>query len=222
MRSAKHRSIGWLLGLMIVLLLPGAVAIAQSGRKTKRAEPQPPVQGVNQPEARTLPEPEAPPEKPKDAGPGVVIASDVADLNAPLFYIGIARQSCAAELRDARITDLREAQDKNRVDAVKIAKDDNVYVIHLELRVNPYGQTSSNSRYNFDLRYTLYEPKTGKVINSGPGFPSQGRMGRGAPIGYDYDQRQVELMGRDVGQRVLKYLQEHPQPRPLALAGSEN
>jgi hypothetical protein len=211
---------GWLIGLTIILLLPGAVAIAQSGRKAKKADPQPPVQGVNQPEARTVPEPEAPPEKPKVAGPGVVIASDVVDLDTPIFFVSIARQACAAEMRDARFNgDIREAVDKNRVDAIKIAKDDNVYVVHLELRNNVYApRTSSYSRYNFELRYTLFEPKTGKILNSGPGYPSQGRMGRSGPIGYDYDQRQVELMGRDVGQRVLKYV--NGLPRPLALARS--
>ncbi|MEP7340396.1 MAG: hypothetical protein ABI977_21880, partial [Acidobacteriota bacterium] len=53
--------------LMLVLacgFLLGASALAQSGRKQKKAENQPPPQGVNQPETRTVAEPEVTPDKP--------------------------------------------------------------------------------------------------------------------------------------------------------------
>lgn len=203
----------WLIA--IFLLLPGDDAFSQSGRKQKKSEAQPPVQGVNQPDTRITPEPEVEPAKPKVTGPAVLIVSDTPDLGLPIYFSDIARQACAAELREAQLADLREAKNQNRADASKAAKNEDVYAVHLELRVDSLGQTSSNSRYQLDLRFTVYEPKTGKVILSGSGYPTQQQARTPVPIGYDYDQRQVELMGRDVGRRVLKILSEKAPRTPL-------
>src|SRR5262249_31307544 len=76
---------------------------AQSGRRQKRAEPQPPIQGVNQPEARTAPEPEVSPDKPKEKDPGraVLVSTAMADFGISSFYPDAARRGCMEEFRDA-------------------------------------------------------------------------------------------------------------------------
>lgn len=219
MSARDFLSSRWLLRTLCfafaALMLAASFAGAQSGRKTKRPPPQPPVQGVNQPEARTVPESEieVDRDKPKETGPGIIIASDIPDLGAPAFFADIARQACAAEMRDARFPDIREARDKHRVDASKIAKEDEVYVVHLELRINQFGRPTAGARFDFDLRYTIFEPKTGKMVNAGAGYPAQ-RNTRQPPIGYDYDQRVVELMGRDAGAKALQFIRENAQRRP--------
>lgn len=202
------------------LALFGAVVSAQSGRKQKRPESQPPVQGVNQPDARVTPEPEAEPPKPKDTGPAVIVASEMTDIGIPNFYTDIARKACIAELRDAHLQDIQEAKDLNRADATKKAKDGEVFVILLELRQDTMT-SSSYSRYNFELRYTLYEPKTGKVINIGAGYPARDSRVPTPPNTYDYDQRLVELMGRDAGRKAAKFIVERGGSKTPLMTSNE-
>ena len=197
------------------LLIPCTQALGQSGRKQKRTESQPPVQGVNQPDARVAPEPDAAPEKPKEAEPAVLVASDMGDFNMPSYLVDIARQGCVVEMREAHLSDVREAKNQNRVDAIKTAKDDGIYVVLLELRIDEFG-SSSSGRYQFDLRYTIFEAKTGKIINTGAGYPAQTQARIPAPSsGYGYEQRQVELMGRDAGRKVVKVMRERPGRTPV-------
>ena len=68
-----------ILAIMLAFgVLLGVSALAQSGRKQKKAEVQPPPQGVNQPETRTVAEPEIAPEKPKEKekekGPAILVS----------------------------------------------------------------------------------------------------------------------------------------------------
>ena len=207
---------------MAFLLLWGTVALAQSGRKQKRPDAQPPVQGVNQPDARVVPEPtaEAPP-PPKVAGPAVLVASELSDLGVSSVYVNVARQACVAELQASHSVEVQEARDQNRADATKRAKEGEVFVILLELRID--SMSSSNSRYSFELRYSIYEPKTGKLINTGAGYPTAPDMRSPAPpVAYDYDQRQVELQGRDAGRKALKFVMERSQKKtPLVTASNQ-
>ncbi len=210
-RRSQRKSatrIALLLLAALSLSLPGSPGLGQSGRKQKRPEAQPPVQGVNQPETRVTPEPEVEAPKPKDTRPGVLVASDLTDIGIPNFYTDIARQACIVELRDANLPDISEARDQNRSDATKKAKESEIYVVLLELRVDTMT-SSSSGRYSFELRYTLYEPKTGKVINSGAGYPARlDSRSPNPPGAHDYDQRQVELMGRDAGRKAAKFIGE--------------
>jgi hypothetical protein len=206
-RESSHRILNrHLLALLIVAVFAG-FASAQSGRKQKKPEQQPPVQGVNQPDARVAPEPEAEdaPKPKNDTRPGVLISSELADLSMPMYLADIAREACIAELREARFPNVEGAKNQNRSDAIKAAKD-GIYVVHLELQPSTM---SSSQRVEFDLRYTLLEPKTAKVINSGAGYASQSNR---VPIpqggGLGYEQRQIELQGRDAGRKVLKFLSE--------------
>jgi hypothetical protein len=200
-----------ILFVAVCLSILGAVVLGQSGRKQKKADPQPPVQGVNQPEARVQPEPEIKPEKPKDKEPrrSIMVASSMPDMMLPLYYADIARQGCISEFREElRSIDIREARNQNRSDASKTAKnEDNTYVVLIELELDRLGSTSSG----VDVRYTIFEPKTGKVAGSGSGYPSQ-PMGRTPvpPIGASRDQIYVEWMGRDVARQVMKRLRLVP------------
>src|SRR5438309_6806087 len=88
---------------LCVLLITGAAALGQSGRKQKKPDTQPPVQGVNQPEARVTPEPAAAPEKPQEKvkGPTILVATEMPDMNISLYFADIAREGCIRELREA-------------------------------------------------------------------------------------------------------------------------
>jgi hypothetical protein len=202
-----RRKVSFLFPGFVSLMLLIAVASGQSGRKQKKAEAQPPVQGVNQPEARVQPEPELKPEKPKDEGPRrtIMVASGMGDMMIPTYYVDIARQGCISEFREAlKSIDLREDRNQNRSDAIKIAKnDDSTYVVLLELELDRMGSSTSG----VDVRYTIFEPKTGKVAGSGSGYPTQPMGGAPRPpIGASRDQMYVEWMGRDVARQVMKRL----------------
>lgn len=194
--------------LLLALCLVDPAGMAQSGRKQKKADPQPPVQGVNQPEARTQPEPVIEPEtaKEKEKGPGIMIMTGMPDTMIPLYFADIARQGCISELRDILRTshDIRESRNQNRADAVKAAKDDDkTYVLWLEVELDRMG----TSMMGVELRYTIYEPKTAKVAGIGSGMPSQptGRMPI-PPVGASREQVYLDWAARDVARQVIRRL----------------
>jgi len=178
----------------------------QSGRKQKKSEPQPPIQGVNQPEARTVPEPEVSPDKPKEKDPGrsVLVSTAMADFGISSFYPDAARRGCMEEFHDAmRMIKLSEERDQHRSDAIKAAKDSDRYVVWMEFQVDQMG----TSRYGFELRYTVFEPKTAKVVGTGYGVPQQqtGPLSL-PPIGSGRTDVYADWAGRDVARQVMKRL----------------
>lgn len=195
-----------LIGSLCLLIL-SAIAAGQSGRKQKKTESQPPVQGVNQPEARIQSEPEVAPEKPKEKEPQrtIMIATSMPDVAIPLYYADTARQGCLSEFREAlKSIDLREERNQNRSDAIKIAKqNERTHVILMELEYDRLGSSANG----IDLRYTVFEPKTGKVVGSGSGYPVRPNSRVGLPpIGATRDQVYLDWMGRDVARQVMKRL----------------
>jgi hypothetical protein len=178
----------------------------QSGRKQKKAEPQPPIQGVNQPESRTVPEPEVSPDKAKEKDPGraVLVSTAMADFGISSFYPDAARRGCMEEFRDAmRTIKLSEERDQHRGDAIKAAKDSDRYVVWMEFQADQMG----TSRYGFELRYTVFEPKTAKVVGTGYGIPQQqtGPISL-PPIGSGRTDVYADWAGRDVARQVMKRL----------------
>ncbi|HKC85579.1 MAG TPA: hypothetical protein VKG02_06365 [Blastocatellia bacterium] len=178
----------------------------QSGRKQKKSEPQPPVQGVNQPEARTVPEPEVSPDKPKEKEPGrsVLVSTAMADFGISSFYPDAARRGCIEEFHDAmRTIKISEERDQTRGDAIKAAKDSDRYVVWMEFQADQMG----TSRYGFELRYTVFEPKTAKVVGTGYGVPQQqtGPISL-PPIGSGRTDVYADWAGRDVARQVMKRL----------------
>src|SRR5262245_27048838 len=98
------------LTLSFCLLALSVIVAGQSGRK-KKADKQPPIQGVNQPDARVEPAPQVAPDKPKEKEPErtIMVASAMPDLMLPIFYADIAREGCLKELRSTlKTVNLRE------------------------------------------------------------------------------------------------------------------
>jgi hypothetical protein len=204
-----RRNLKPLFAVLICLLTLAAFAAmtsAQSGRKQKKAAPQPPVQGVNQPESRTVPEPEVSPDKAKEKEPGrsVMVSTSMADFGVSSFYPDTARRGCVDEFRGAmRAIQISEESNQHRSDAIKVAKESERYVVWMEFLVDQM-RTSS---YGFELRYTVFEPKTAKVVGSGYGIPQQptGPIAL-PPIGGARTDVYADWAGRDVARQVMKRL----------------
>ena len=82
-----------------------------------------------------------------------------------------------------RTIQISEERDQHRGDAIKAAKEGERYVVWMEFQVDQMR----TSNYGFELRYTVFEPKTAKVVGSGYGVPQQpaarSRCRRWAPAG---------------------------------------
>lgn len=199
-----------LFAALIFCVALGTLAIAQSGRKQKKADPAPPVQGVNQPELRTQPEPEVEPEKEKekDKKPQrfLMIATEMPDIGISTYYPDMARRGCIEEIRDhLKNVGVREASNQTRSDALKTAKDsDDTYVIWMQFEVD---RMSSSSRGGFELRYTILEPKTGKSIGNGYGYPQQPQSRVPLPpMGTNRPEILADWAGRDVARQAIRRL----------------
>lgn len=194
--------------LIFLAALLSIPSLGQSGRRQKRAENQPPVQGVNQPEARTQPEPTSAPaeERQKEEGPGIIVMTGMPGAMIPIFFADIARQGCINEFRTILRTahDIRESRNQSRSEAIKAAKEnDKYYVLWLDVDVDQMG----TSMMGVDLRYTIYEPKTAKVAGIGSGFPTQPSSGSSMPpLGASRQQVYLDWAARDVARQVIKRL----------------
>jgi len=195
--------------VFICLLALGAVAIAQSGRKQKKADPQPQVQGVNQPEARTVPEPEVAPDKPKEKtlekGKAIQVSSAMGDMEIPMFYTTAVSDGCLDQLRrELKTAQLSSERNQTRSDAMKAAKDsEDMFVVWIELLFNRMGVGSMNG---VDVRFTIFEPKTGKQIFFGNGFPRQPQGMPIPPMGGTREQVYLDWAGRDIAEQVIRKL----------------
>jgi hypothetical protein len=127
------------------------------------------------------------------------------DIGISNYYPDLALQGCLNELRAAVSTlELRQATNQNRVDAINIAKnDDRTYVVWMQFEVDRMG----TSRGGFELRYTIFEPKTAKVLGIGTGYPQQPSVNRAPiPVGTNNAAMLADWAGRDVAHQVLKRL----------------
>lgn len=190
---------------------------AQSGRKQKRAEPTPPVQGVNQPETRTTQSEtvavdESGPNKDKDNGKpktSVIVMSNLTEIGIPMFYSDTARAACAQEIqKNASSTRASDGgSNKNRSDAMKVAKEnEDTYVVLLELVFDQFSNTANG----LDLRFSVFEPKTGKQIAFGSGMPVPPNGTPTPPMGMNREQVYLEWMARDAAQRIISKLKLRP------------
>jgi hypothetical protein len=165
---------------------------------------------VNQPELRTTPEPEVEPEKEKEKEKKpkrfLMIATEMPDIGISTYYPDMARRGCLDEIRD-RLKDvsLQEASNQTRSDALKTAKDsEDTYVIWMQFQVD---RMTSSSRGGFELRYSILEPKTGKMIGSGYGYPQQPQTRVPLPpIGGNRPEILADWAGRDVAHQVMRRL----------------
>ena len=129
----------------------------------------------------------------------------MADIGISSYYPDTSRRGCMEEFRRVmRAIEIREGRDQHRSDAIKVAKDsDQTYVVWMEFQVDQMG----TSNYGFELRYTVFEPKTAKVVGSGYGNPQQpaGPISL-PPIGSARTDVYAEWAGRDVARQVMKRL----------------
>ena len=204
------KSLAVLIGCLTLL---GTVAWAQSGRKQKKADPQPVVQGVNNPDARTVPEPEVSPDKPKDKpvekGKSLMIASAMGDMEIPMYYTDAVRDGCLDQLRrELKAVQLSSERNQTRGDAMKAAKDsEDLFVVWIELQYDRMGTGSLNG---VDVRFTVFEPKTGKQIYFGSGYPRQPQGTSFPPVGGSRQQMYLDWTGRDIADQVIRKLGLRP------------
>lgn len=205
-----RRYLQFLLAACFCLLLSSIFTLAQSGRKQKKADPLPPVQGVNQPEARTQQEATVAPEdsgqpKAEELKTRFQVMSEMGDMGIPNYFNDTVRAACVHELkRQVRGLPASDSGgNKNRSDALDIAKNnDNVYVVLFDLQVDRMGM----SQNGLELRYTVFEPKTGKQVAFGTGMPVQPNGIPQPPIGATREQMQLEWAARDAAQQIVSRL----------------
>ena len=185
---------------LFALVLPAG--FAQSGRKQKKGADQPPVQGVPkptktpEPPVSDVPEPDPEKEKAKEkeraSAKGIILGTDWADMNVGSGVSDYVRNACLAELRRVvRGLEVRASTNLNRGDAVKGAKnEDRFYTVLMEF---------STMMSQLEVRYTIYEPKTAKVLGMGSALIQTDSSGRSSYYYY-------ERAGRDVARQIISRL----------------
>ncbi len=212
---------------VLTCLLCVPFVAAQSGRKQKKSEGQPPPQGVNQPEKRvqnndfggaatsssTDPEAEESKDKVKVQAlkKRLIVMSSMPDMNVSLYFADIARQGCVSEAH--RIVPTLQISDsgsnQNRSDAMKAAKEsEDGYVVLLEIE----SMSGMGIINGLDLRFYLFEPKTGKMVGSGSGYPNPPSVGGiGVPMGgSSRTDIRMDWAARDIAQQVIKRMNLRP------------
>jgi hypothetical protein len=209
--SSRLFAVVWLACFSVTL------CFAQSGRKEKKSNNQPPPQGVNQPDKRvqnndfggaatsSSTDPDAE-EKDKDGKPKLqanqkrlIVMSAMPDMNVSLYFADIARQGLLSEAR--RLVPTLQLSDsgsnQNRADAMKAAKE---------------SMSGTGAVNGLDLRFALFEPKTGKQIAMGTGYPRPPSVGGGSiPIGGgSRADIGMDWAARDVAQQVISKLKLRP------------
>ncbi len=198
--------------LICLLCVTGSLALAQSGRRQKKTAPEPPPQGVKAPEKT----PEAPKdhsdsdqqpaEKPADkekASASFLVGTGLTDMNLPMSFSSIASEGCLRELRATAFVNATGTVNMTRGEAIEAAKkSDKTYVILLELELD---RMTGN---DVEVRFVLYEPKTGKQLASGVGYPAAQTRGIPLPpLGGSRIEMRIELSARDVAHRVMNKIQ---------------
>ena len=190
-----------LIVITIITLLSITIAVAQSGRKSPRSAPLPPV-------PMPTPEPVAPVAKEK-AKPAltVVVGFDRMNYygNAGMVDEGAALRALVDRLNDHTGVEVADTkQNMSRSEAVRAARaEKEAYVIYVEITLD---------QMDGDLRmsYWVYSPQTAKVKTSGRTYPQMYRN-RGVilnPRSAVYG-RQMEEAARDVAERILRAFQLH-------------
>lgn len=196
--------------LSVVLALVACCAIsaeAQSGRRQPKA---PPAAPVPTPTPEPTPEPK---KKDKDAEElGFIIGADRYTMDSyPLSYYDAVMVGCAERLRSGSSATVDIAQnDMNRGEAIKKAKaETTTYVISVKLNIEPPAQSYDD----IVAEFTVFAPKTGKVVTFGTAYQNMNRRGpivvgpnsRGSS-GALYREELLKRAGEDIAERILKVL----------------
>ena len=147
------------------LMLCALTALAQSGRRSKKSTPLPPVPT---PEASPTPTPGKSPEK---AALPILLGANNSDAfgNIPSYFKGSVSRACGDRLRqrafDVDLTP-RDLTGSEAVKRAKAAKEG--YVVLMELRSDKMGSERDVSELSIIyINYTVYAAVTGKQVTSG-------------------------------------------------------
>jgi hypothetical protein len=207
--SAREKRGRLLMVCVLSLLCLSQAALAQSGRRQIKREPQPPPPTVNA-EAK----PEATPEKEKlPPVASFVVGGDrlSATFEIPTGYLDIAINACIDRLRKSQSLDVKAGGTSlNRKEAIDEAKKQTeAYVVWLELKADISGSSLSS----IVIQYSVFTPQTAKVKTYGSVYLDErrmgsGRVGVGLPpstsrrLPLDYLMREG---GRDVAERLMNH-----------------
>lgn len=198
-RRAVHR----LVAITIITLLSVTLAGAQSGRKSPKSAPLPPV---------PMPTPEkiSPPVTKEKAKPALTVVIGFERMNyygnAAMVDEGAALRALVERLNDHAGVEVADTKrNMTRSDALRTARaEKEAYVIYVEINLDSMDG---------DLRmsYWVYSPQTAKIKTSGRTYPQMYRN-RGVilnPGSTVYGTRQMEEAARDVAERILRAFQLH-------------
>ena len=198
-----------LLFCLVIVAACAISALAQSGRRQPKAPPAAPV-------PTPTPEPTPAPKKEKDATElGFIIASDTSSVFEvlPLSYYDATMRGCADRLRSGSSAVVTVSQENmNRGEAIKKAKAEttNTYVVLVKLVLD---QMYARSYDDVEVDFTVFAPKTAKVVAFGRAYQNINRKGpivvgptsRGSS-GALYREQLLKLAGEDAGSKILKAL----------------
>jgi hypothetical protein len=146
------------------------------------------------------PEKEKEKEKARASAKGIILGTDWADMNVSMGMADYVRRACRSELsRVIRGLEVRDTGNMSRSDAIKMAKDEErFYVVSLEFQ-------SFGSQY--EVRYMIYEPKTGKSAGIGSAPIYTDAYGRASYFSF-------ERAGRDIARQIINRLDLQPSRFP--------
>lgn len=203
--SSKSQILGVVLALVAVCAISAA---AQSGRRQPKA---PPAAPVPTPTPEPTPEPK---KQDKDSEElGFIIGADrYTNMDSyPLSYFDAVMAGCAGRLRSVSSATVDISQnDVSRGEAIKKAKaETTTYVISIKLNIEP----PARSYDDLVAEFTVFAPKTGKVVTFGTAYQNVNRKGpivvgpnsRGSS-GALYREELLKRAGEDIADRILKVL----------------
>lgn len=194
---------------MLIVAACAISAHAQSGRRQPKAPPAAPV-------PTPTPEPTPVPKKEKERSDlGFIIAGDNSSAfeNLPLGFYDAVMTGCADRLSSGSSAIVTISRgDMTRGEAIKKAKAEttNTYVVLIKLVLD---RMYARSYDDLEVDFTVFAPKTGKVVVSGRAYQNVNRKGpiivgptsRGSS-GALYREQLLKLAGEDAANRILKSL----------------
>jgi hypothetical protein len=192
------------------LLVVAACAISAHGQSGRRQPKAPPAAPVPTP----TPEPTPPPKKEKsDTDLGFIIASDHSSVFEvfPMSYYDAAMRGCGDRLRSGSSATITVSQgNMNRGEAIKKAKAEttNTYVVLIKLVLD---EMYAKSYDDLEVDFTVFAPKTGKVVVFGRSYQNVNRKGpivvgptsRGSS-GALYREQLLKFAGEQAADKILK------------------
>jgi hypothetical protein len=193
--------------LVLILLVSGGAAKAQSGRRTQTPPAAPSISGAK-PVTKTEPAPQR-----------ISLFISIEDrnpfANIPYYLSDTVLDSCVGRLREASGVGVSASgRGLARTDAIHRAKSEKeIYVVWLQLESDLAGSRKSGKSSPGDLylRYTIFEPGTAKIKAEGRTHQQIYRTGRGGVLGPTssrntpiYSEYALKQAAREAAQHVLE------------------